>query len=998
MRDYETRAGGQTGAHPETLSRNGFADSTANGGELSDEHRHMLEVESGIAPAIIEARGYRTVTTKAALRALGFGEAQARVPALLVPVYDVYGQLATYQARPVMPRIVKGKSLKYETPKGSSMVLDVPVAVRQYIGNPQRPLWITEGAKKADAAVSRGLDCVALLGVWNWRGTNDESGKAMLPAFEVIAWNGRRVYLAFDSDVLDKDSVWLALTRLGAVLAQRGADVRVIRMPGGASGAKTGLDDYFVCGGTVDSLVSTAQPLADVAATKPGEGPYRFEHGGIWYSPNVDTDRQLCNFEARIVAEVRRDDGVESRLLFDIEAKHGNTVRTFTLPAAQFGGMNWVTEHLGASAAVNPGMAAKDHCRYAIQILSGDIPQRREFAHTGWADIGGERFYLTATGGIGAAGVRADLAVHLEGPLTGYALPEPPGGDALNRAVRASLAVLDVAPLAVTMPVYSAIWRAVLGDCDYSVFVAGQTGEGKSALSALAAQHYGPDIGKDGKRFAGNFEATANALEAQAFIAKDALFVVDDYNPGAAGSQHERARYERTAERLFRGSANKAGRGRMRADTSLSAAKYSRALLLASGEDIPRGHSLRSRMLITELGRGAMDWGMLSACQRDAEEGMYAQALAGYVQWLAAHPKQLNRLPGLRIKLRDTVGGIGAHRRTPSSVADMAASFRIFLDFATDTGTLTADDAGALFERGYAALLAVARQQDEHQAHSEPSIRYRELLAALVASGGAHLATLAGDVPKNGKAWGWRLNISADGDERWQPQGPRIGWFDDAAIYLEPSASYAAAQRLAQQGGESLAVSEVRLWKTLNERGHLLSTEPARRSLKVRRTIEGASRHVLQVGHGFFEIPESPLSPNADKADKTGDSTDSTSETGGEMSAFSEEMSADVGIENAKPTSKTPATTRDSGTNVGFVGNETGGGTLQKEKTRGATLPVSAFDAKADNMPTNGAQKPTKADIEPDPDGFRQCKGCGALLYDWVKADNCKKCQAEGWA
>ncbi len=970
----QKRAGGQTGAHPESQTRNGLSDSTAKAGGLSAEHRHMLEVESGIAPAVIASRGYRTVTTKAELRGLGFSEPQQRIPALLVPVFDVYGQLVTYQARPVMPRIVKGKALKYETPKGSSMALDVPIAVREQLGNPKRSLWITEGAKKADAAVSRGLDCIALLGVWNWRGTNEHGGKAILTAFDVIAWNGRRVYLAFDSDVLEKDAVWLALTRLGAVLEQRGADVRVIRMPGGASGAKTGLDDYFVAGGTVDSLVSTAQRLADFAASKPGEGPYRFENGGIWFAPNPETDRQLANFEARIVAEIRRDDGVESRVYLDIEAKHGHAVRRFTLPAAQFAGMNWVTEQLGASAAVFPGMATKDNCRFAIQTLSVAIEKRREFAHTGWAEIDGTRFYLTATGGIGADGMRADLAVHLDGSLAGYALPEPPAGDALKRAVRASLKVLEVAPLEVTMPVYGAIWRAPLADCDYSIFVAGQTGEGKSALTALIAQHLGPDIGKDGKRFAGNFETTANALEAQAFAAKDAVFVADDYNPASAGSSHDRARYERTAERLFRGSANKAGRGRMRADTSMAATKYSRALVVASGEDIPRGHSLRSRMLITELPRGSMEWGKLTACQRDAEAGLYAQAMAGYVHWLAAHPDQFDRLPVLRTTLRDAVATIGTHKRTPSTVADMAASFRIFLDFATDTGALTVDEAHALFERGYRALLAVAQQQDEHQAHSEPSVRYRELLVSLVASGGAHLATPFGDVPANAKAWGWRRNETADGSDRWQPLGPRIGWLDDAAVYLEPGASYAAAQRLAQQGGESLAVSDIRLWKTLNERGLLLSTEPARRSLKVRRIIEGASRHVLHVGHGFFEISDTLIPQKADKADILDDVNDSTSETGGEMSAFAGEMSADVGIENTKPTTKTPATMRDSGANVGFVGNEAGTEPQQEEKPGGVPLQMSAFDSNADFMPTNGIEKPTKAD------STRTCPRCNGPM------------------
>ncbi len=35
-------------------------------------------------------------------------------------------------------------------------------------------LFITEGARKADAAVSKSLCCVDLLGVWNWRRRSDD--------------------------------------------------------------------------------------------------------------------------------------------------------------------------------------------------------------------------------------------------------------------------------------------------------------------------------------------------------------------------------------------------------------------------------------------------------------------------------------------------------------------------------------------------------------------------------------------------------------------------------------------------------------------------------------------------------------------------------------------------------------------------------------------------------------------------------------------------------
>jgi len=64
--------------------------------------------------------------------------------------------------------------------------------------------------------------------VWNWRGTNTLGGKTALPAWHDVALNGRRVVLAFDSDVTAKRGVRAALRELAAYLASKGADVRYL--------------------------------------------------------------------------------------------------------------------------------------------------------------------------------------------------------------------------------------------------------------------------------------------------------------------------------------------------------------------------------------------------------------------------------------------------------------------------------------------------------------------------------------------------------------------------------------------------------------------------------------------------------------------------------------------------------------------------------------------------------------------------------------------------
>ncbi len=218
---------------------------------------NLLIANSSISPAVASARGYWSAMVPEDLAHLGFSKAQRLVPALVVPVYGVNGTVALHQLRPDHPRLRNGKPLKYETPAGARMALDVPPGVHHLLGDPNTPLWLTEGVRKADSAVSRGLCCIDLLGVWNWRGTNQLGGKTALADWDSIALNGRRIYLVFDSDALDKKQVRGALERLAAYLASRDAQVQILRLPPDKNGAKVGLDDYFAAGGTFEALLQS---------------------------------------------------------------------------------------------------------------------------------------------------------------------------------------------------------------------------------------------------------------------------------------------------------------------------------------------------------------------------------------------------------------------------------------------------------------------------------------------------------------------------------------------------------------------------------------------------------------------------------------------------------------------------------------------------------------------------------------------------------------------
>lgn len=638
------------------------------------------------------------------------------------------------------------------------------------------------------------------------------------------------------------------------------AKVALIYLPTGEGGRKQGVDDYLAAGCTVDDLLALATPELKGPPASSGSRPplpYRATPSGlVWDKPtqNGAVPTPLTNFTARITGDVAEDDGAEVRRSFEIEAELSGRRTVFTIPSSQFSGMGWATEHLGAGAIVYPGFGLRDHARAAVQMLSGNVPPRNIYTHTGWRLVDGEWVYLHAGGAIGRDGRVESIRIGLTGNLAARTLPAPPGGAELSRAVRASLKLWKLAPESVTVPLQAGTYRAVLGDSDFSLHISGPTGEGKSELAALYQQHFGPKL--DARHLI-SWESTENAIEGQAFQAKDQLMILDDFAP--TGSSYDVQRWHKKADRVLRAKGNASGRQRMRADTTLRPEKPPRALTLSTGEDVPRGQSLRARMLILELAPGRLDWRKLSGCQKDAADGLFAQAMAGFVQWLASRYEKLcSELKEEYAVLREAASTSTQHRRTPGIIADLAVGLRCFLLFANEVGALSEAEVEELWVQGWRALGEAAAVQSRHQVAGEPTRRFRELLSAAVASGRAHIAEPGGDRPKTPEAWGWRLGHVGTGDyerEEWRPQGECVGWIADKELYLQPDAAYAAVQKQGRDSDDALTVTTTTLRKRLHERGLLKSIDQKRQVLTVRRTLAGQRRDVLHLRGDFLSTP-----------------------------------------------------------------------------------------------------------------------------------------------
>jgi hypothetical protein len=123
---------------------------------------------------------------------------------------------------------------------------------------------------------------------------------------------------------------------------------------------------------------------------------------------------QLTNFNARIISDITKDDGVEVMRWYEIAATLNGRAYRFEVQASKFALMHWVNEHLGAKAIVSPGQGLQAKVAHAIQLLSVELLEERFiFAHTGWREIDGKNYFLDSRSAIGVHGRRDDIEVAL---------------------------------------------------------------------------------------------------------------------------------------------------------------------------------------------------------------------------------------------------------------------------------------------------------------------------------------------------------------------------------------------------------------------------------------------------------------------------------------------------------------------------------------------------------------------------------------------------------
>lgn len=263
--------------------------------------RHLADLaKSGLTAEDAQRYGIRSATRKETRHILGFDPGS---DGLLFASSSLNGGTPSYQFKPDEPFLDEnGKPIKYLSPRGGTNHLQVPEDLLEsgLLQDPSVPLVVTEGRKKSLATTKAGFPCLSLSGVWCFRGKDPDTGKSRsIPDLDHITWEGRIVYICYDSDLVDKPVVQAAECALAEELHRRGAVVKMIRLPGGEQGEKVGLDDFLMAQGA-EALARLIAEAEEPQPPRTKDRPVRKSQATLlvelaaplelWHTPGADSE------------------------------------------------------------------------------------------------------------------------------------------------------------------------------------------------------------------------------------------------------------------------------------------------------------------------------------------------------------------------------------------------------------------------------------------------------------------------------------------------------------------------------------------------------------------------------------------------------------------------------------------------------------------------------------------------------------------------------------
>ena len=462
----------------------------------------------------------------------------------------------------------------------------------------------------------------------------------------------------------------------------------------------------------------------------------------------------------------------------------------------------------------------KDIMREVTQVISkDDIITRDVYAHTGFKRIKGKLTYLYHNGYVGDLGdtnIEVDLS---DDKLEQYQFTDKADID-MKEALATSFSILELADYKISIPLLATTYLAPLTtifqeegiNADYILWIQGKSGTRKSSLTAVLLSHYG-NFSRN--NFPCSFRDTLNSIEKKAFILKDSLNVIDDFNPETNGN-----RKSDIAEKLFGMYGDRAGRDRMSQDgRTLKSPYIARGLCIVTGESFPNvAQSRLARAILVDVKKNSINLPILTNLQENKEK--LSLCMKKYIEWIIANEVKIREYAKSYMKeLQESERNNGIHGRTNEAVNVMTVGFNLFLAFLKENNLINEEEEKELSQVAYTTLVETAEEQGEEINENNPVKMFTNAIEQLYLSG---------------KIYCKDYN---EYDKTEYSNSIFVGMVDnktdEGVYYFFPDIIYKEIVKFYKEQDIKFPISKSALWKYLDLEGYLYRTPKSQR-----RTVE----------------------------------------------------------------------------------------------------------------------------------------------------------------
>lgn len=419
---------------------------------------------------------------------------------------------------------------------------------------------------------------------------------------------------------------------------------------------------------------------------------YKIGKDKLWYE-GAKSVTPISNFLIIIDEQINLYDGRDTTTKYRVHAviiENYKKLQQIEITSQELENFNFIyNSEWKLETIICAGTNNKDKLREVTQTINrDDIKIKYIYTNAGFIKVDNKLMYLSHNNYVGTLNGLSDIEVDLsENSLQRYSITEKEFD--IKEAVCNSFAILNLADVSITIPLLSTIYLAPLTSilreedikADYILWIDGPTGTRKSSLTALALSHFG-DFTRDD--FPCSFRDSLNNIEKKAFILKDTVNVVDDYNPEVLGNKKLEI-----IEKLFGMYGDRIGRGRMNKDgKTLMQAYTARGLCIITGETFPNvAQSRIARAVIVNVKKDSINLSTMSELQKKEQKEKLSYCMRKYIEWIIENEENIrtyarNKMEELQIQTQTN----NLHGRTNEAVNVMTIGFSLFLGFMQNYG------------------------------------------------------------------------------------------------------------------------------------------------------------------------------------------------------------------------------------------------------------------------------------------------------------------------